>query len=219
MTTTEALNWRYSTKSFNAEKKISETDMNKVKELLRMSPSSTNIQPWHFVIAETDEGKKRMAKGTQGFFSFNEAKVLNASHVVLFASKTDVDEAYMQKLLAQEDQDGRFPSEEVKQNTYGARNLFTNIHRYDLKDLPHWLEKQVYLNMGNFLLGVAALGIDAVPMEGIDVKALDEAFNLREKGYTSIGLVSLGYRSEDDFNDPAKTPKSRLAESEIISLV
>ena len=32
------------------------------------------------------------------------------------------------------------------------------------------------------MLGVASLGIDATPMEGIDVKALDEEFRLREKG-------------------------------------
>ncbi|MEY8779824.1 nitroreductase family protein [Allomuricauda sp. XS_ASV26] len=77
------------------------------------------------------------------------------------------------------------------------------------------MEKQVYLNIGNFLLGVAALGIDAVPMEGIDVKALDEEFGLREKGYTSLVMVGLGYRSANDFN--AGLPKSRLPKTEIFT--
>ena len=62
MNVIKALNWRYSTKDFDPNKKISEEDFAKVKEILRMSPSSTNLQPWHFVIANTDEGKKRMAK-------------------------------------------------------------------------------------------------------------------------------------------------------------
>ena len=81
------------------------------------------------------------------------------------------------------------------------------------------MEKQVYLNIGSFLLGVASLGIDATPMEGIDVKALDEEFGLRAKGYTSLVAVSLGYRTESDFNSPDKTPKSRLPESEIFTVI
>jgi len=213
----ETLNWRYSTKDFDPNKKIPEADFNKVKALLRMSPSSTNLQPWHFVIASTDEGKKRMAKGTQGFFSFNEAKVLNASHVVLFCSRLSADKDYMQHLLDVEDKDGRFPNEEIKQNVNGGRHAFADIHKYDVKDVQHWMEKQVYLNIGNFLLGVATLGIDACPMEGLDMKALDEEFGLREKGFTSITAVAIGYRTESDFNTTDKTPKSRLPESEIIT--
>ncbi len=217
MNVKEILNFRYSTKEFDPEKKISEEDFDQVKALLQMSPSSTNLQPWHFIIASTDEGKQRIAKGTQGFFSFNASKVLDASHVIVFAARTSADEAYMKHLLEQEDKDGRYPNDEVKQSVYGARNLFTNIHRYDLKDFQHWLEKQVYLNMGNLLLGVGALGIDAVPMEGVDVKAIDDEFDLRAKGFTTVGVVSLGYRKDSDFN--AKTPKSRLPQEEIFSLV
>ncbi len=213
----EIVNWRYSTKEFDPAKKISEEDFDQIRALLQMSASSTNIQPWHFVIAHTEEGKKRIAKGTQGFFQFNEAKVLNASHVVLFCAKTDIDESYMQHLLEQEDKDGRYPNEEIKQGMHGGRKTFADIHRYDLKDFPHWLEKQVYLNVGGLLLGAAALGIDALPMEGIDLKALDEEFGLREQGSTAVVAVSLGFRTATDFN--AHTPKSRLPQSETMTII
>ncbi|CAM4158454.1 MULTISPECIES: oxygen-insensitive NAD(P)H nitroreductase [Flavobacterium] len=215
----EILNWRYTTKEFDPNKKISESDMKEVKNLLRMSPSSVNLQPWHFIIAESKEGKERVAKGTQGFFHFNEPKVLNASVVVLFCSKIDADEKYYQHIADTEDKNGRFPNEDIKNGFLGAVKAFADIHKYDLKDLNHWMEKQVYLNIGSFLLGVASLGIDATPMEGIDVKALDEEFGLREKGYTSLVAVSLGYRATSDFNATDKTPKSRLPESEIMTVI
>jgi len=125
------------------------------------------------VFASTSEGKKRLAKGTSGFFSFKESKVLNASHVVLFCTKTEINDEYLNHITDKEDEDGRFAKEEFKTQSLGSKQLFTNIHKYDLKDIQHWMEKQVYLNIGNFLLGVAALGIDTVPMEGIDAKALD----------------------------------------------
>lgn len=213
----EVLNWRYTTKAFDTSKKISAENVENIKALLQLSPSSINSQPWHFIIAETEEGKKRLAKGTEGFFSFNEPKVTGASHVVLFCSKTEIDETFLNDINEKEDQDGRYAKEEFKEQGLGAKNLFTNIHKYDLKDAQHWMEKQVYLNIGNFLLGVAALGIDAVPMEGIDMKALDEEFRLREKGYTALVMVGLGYRAEDDFN--ATLPKSRLSEEEIFTII
>ena len=215
----ETLNWRYTTKEYDSNKKISDSDMAKIKNLLRMSPSSVNLQPWHFIVAETKEGKSRIAKGTQGFFSFNEPKVTNASAVVLFCSKIDADEDYYQHIADTEDKDGRFPTEDIKNGFLGAVKVFAGIHKYDLKDLQHWMEKQVYLNIGSFLLGVASLNIDATPMEGIDVKALDEEFGLREKGYTALVAVSLGYRAESDFNSTEKTPKSRLSESEVFTVI
>ncbi|WP_255504415.1 oxygen-insensitive NAD(P)H nitroreductase [Mesonia sp. HuA40] len=211
------MNWRYATKSFDENKKISAEDEEQLKNLLRMSASSINSQPWHFVIAKTDAGKERMAKGTAGFFSFNAAKVKQASHVILFCAKTDIDHGYLEQVTEKEDADGRFANSDLKAQKLGAKKLFTDIHRFDLKDAQHWMEKQVYLNLGSFLLGAASLGIDAVPMEGIDMKALDEEFGLREQGYTALVMVGLGYRAQDDFN--AALPKSRLSEDTLFDIV
>lgn len=219
MNINETLNWRYTTKEYDPTKKISATDMVQVKDLLRMSPSSVNLQPWHFIIADTQEGKERIAKGAQGFFSFNQPKITNASAVVLFCAKTDVDQQYYNLIADTEDKSGRFPNEDIKKGFLGAVRTFADIHKYDLKDVQHWMEKQVYLNVGSFLLGVASLKIDATPMEGIDVKALDEEFGLREKGFTALVAVSIGYRADSDFNATDKTPKSRLPESEIFTTI
>ncbi|MCW2118052.1 oxygen-insensitive NAD(P)H nitroreductase [Flavobacterium sp. 7A] len=215
MVLSDILNNRYSVKEFDATKKISEADIEQVKDLLRLSPSSINLQPWHFLIADTTEGKQRIAKGTEGFFHFNTPKVYDASHVIVFAARTNADETYMTSILEQEDKDGRFAAQQFKDQVQGGRKLFVDLHKYDLKDLQHWMEKQVYLNMGSLLLGVAALGIDACPMEGVDLKALDIEFGLREKGYTALAVVSLGYRKDTDFN--AKLPKSRFPEETIIT--
>ena len=73
--------------------------------------------------------------------------------MIVFSARTSADEAYMQHLLEQEDKDGRYPNEEIKQMVYGARNIFADMHRYDFKDLQHWMEKQVYLNIATFYWG------------------------------------------------------------------
>ncbi len=208
---------RYSTKRFNQDKKITTEDFNKVKELLRLSASSVNSQPWHFIIAESDEGKARFAKATQGGFDFNLNKVLKSSHVVAFCAKTDIDDTYLAKLTEQEKADSRFSSADEEKVQHDKRSYFVNLHKETIKDLPQWTAKQTYLSLGSFLLGVADLGLDAVPIEGFDAKIFDEEFKLAEKNLASLALVAVGYRSDDDIN--AKLPKSRLKEQEIISVI
>ncbi|WP_417226027.1 oxygen-insensitive NAD(P)H nitroreductase [Amphritea sp.] len=217
MNLTDIIKSRYATKEFDNSKTIPDELFMQIKELLRYSPSSVNSQPWHFVIADSTETRKRISAGTQGAFSFNEAKVMNASHVILFCAKTNIDDAYMQHLLTVEDDDGRFAEPAFKEGVNNGRTMFVNLHRFELKDAQHWMEKQVYLNMGTVLLGAGALGIDAVPIEGIDTKALNEEFGLLEKGYTALAVIALGYRHQTDFN--AELPKSRLPEDEIFTLL
>lgn len=213
-----ALNRRYATKAFDATKKLPESIVEQLFALLRLSPSSTNIQPWHFIVASSDEGKARLAKGAGGSYSYNEAKILNASHVVLFCSRTQIDEAHLQKVLAAEERDGRFAaSPDIKTAAHNTRVAYLNEHQYLKKDVSHWLEKQVYLNMGGFLLGAGLLGIDAVPLEGIDQAVLNAEFALNERDLTAVTAVALGYHAAADFN--ATLPKSRLAADEIFTVI
>lgn len=58
MDLTNVLKKRYSTKKFDPTKKISSDNLEKIKDLLQLSPSSTNLQPWHFILATTEHGKK-----------------------------------------------------------------------------------------------------------------------------------------------------------------
>lgn len=199
---------RYTTKAFDASRKIPQAAIDTLLDQLRHSPSSVNSQPWHFVVASTDEGKARIAKGTEGGFAYNATKVLKASHVIVLCSRTDMTEEHLQTLLAQEASDGRFHTEEARAGQDNSRRGYVALHRFDQKDLQHWMEKQTYLALGTLLLGAVALGLDATPMEGFDFRKLDEELGLRAKGYSSLVLVALGYRDDSDFN--AKLPKSRL---------
>ncbi|WP_373331951.1 oxygen-insensitive NAD(P)H nitroreductase [Thiopseudomonas alkaliphila] len=218
MQVTDYLTRRYATKAFDPNKVIPEPLVKELMASLRYSASSTNIQPWHFIVASTAEGKARLAKGAQGNYSYNEAKILNASHVVLFCSRTQIDDAHLQKVLAAEAAAGRFEAApEAKAASHNTRLLYLNFHKYDKKDVPHWLEKQVYLNLGTLLYSAAVLGLDAVPLEGIDQVVLDQEFDLNAKDLTAVAAVALGYHADSDFN--AKLPKARLAEEEIFTLI
>ncbi|WP_046166539.1 oxygen-insensitive NAD(P)H-dependent nitroreductase NfsB [Chromobacterium vaccinii] len=206
---------RYTTKAFDPDFTLSPDQLEQIETLLRHSPSSTNSQPWHFFIAGSEEGKARVAKATADGYAFNQAKVLNASHVVVFCTRIALDDAYLQTLLDQEERDGRFAGAEARAGQLKTRSLFADMHRFELRDASHWLEKQVYLAVGTLLLGASALEIDACPIEGFDQRALSEELGLREKGLVASVIVALGRRSGKDFN--AKLPKSRLPADAVIT--
>ncbi|MBD8565600.1 oxygen-insensitive NAD(P)H nitroreductase [Oxalobacteraceae sp. CFBP 8763] len=208
---------RHTAKAYDTERRIPEEVMQQVYGLLRNSASSVNSQPWHFIVANTPEGRARIAKATQGSYGYNAAKVNDASHVIVLCSRVDMDEAHLEAVLDQEERDGRFRDAQARAGQDASRRGYVNQHRYGTKDVAQWLEKQVYLALGTALVGAATLEIDATPMEGFDQKILDAEFGLNEKGLTSLVLVSFGYSSPADFN--AGLPKSRLTQEATFTFI
>lgn len=213
----DILQKRYATKKFNPDKTLTEAQVNDIKALLRLCPSSVNSQPWHFILTATPEGKARVAKGAEGGYAANHPKIMAASHVVLFCAKTDITDADLENVTQQEDRDGRFLKPEAKEMALKVRSFYADLHRNTWKDVSYWAQKQVYLNIGNLLLGAACLGVDAVPIEGVDLEALNQEFDLTEKGLNAVAVVALGFRADDDFN--AQLPKSRFSEDELFTLL
>jgi nitroreductase/dihydropteridine reductase len=215
MNLTDIVQTRYTTKAFDPTRKLSPEQVGHIESVLRMSPSSTNAQPWHFVIASTEAGKGRIADTMAGGHAYNEPKVRNASHVVVLCARQSVSDAHLLALLEQEQADGRFANPEAREGQARGRAFFVNQHRFERRDVQHWADKQTYLALGFLLLGAATLGVDACPIEGFDAAAVDAALGLREQGLSSAVIVALGFRSENDFN--AKLPKSRLPFEQVIT--
>jgi nitroreductase/dihydropteridine reductase len=214
----EVIKLRYTAKVYRPDRKLSDEQVYAVRELLRYAPSSTNAQPWHFVLAASDKAKERIAKSTDIDYSFNSKSIRAASHIVVFCSRLELDEEFLLQLLEQEDRDGRYTEPRFKDRVHEVRKQFIDLHRLELGDLPHWIDKQLYLNVGSFLLGVAAMGIDATPMEGFDSEILDAEFGLKDKGFSSRVVVPIGFHDPDkDFNAPL--PKSRLDYDQILTEV
>jgi nitroreductase/dihydropteridine reductase len=206
---------RYATKAYNAEKKIPQTQFEKLLEILRFSPSSVNIQPWHFLVAESDQAKQRIASALTGNYVYNAAKVLHSSHTLVFCTRTDISAEYLEQLLQQDDASGRFKDEAAKQGQRDTRHGYVEFYRNELKNLSSWMENQTYLALGQLLFAAGLEGIDATPMEGFDRDTLNKEFKLPEKGLKASVIVALGYRSDSDFN--AKLPKSRLPDQVIFT--
>lgn len=203
---------RYTTKHYDASRRVSEEDMAALTEVLRLSPSSVNAQPWHFFVTGTEEGKARIMPA---ILDFNRPRVAEASHLVVFAVKKSIDEAYFQRLLAQELADGRIKTEDIASGVDAGRRHFVGIHSTSEEALVDWEARQAYIAMGFLLAAAAEKGIDSTCLEGIDAEKMDEILGLSEKGLRTVVAVSLGYRSASDAN--ATRPKSRLPLDEVVT--
>lgn len=210
-----ATQMRYTTKAYDASKKIPDYQFQRLLEILRLTPSSVNIQPWHFLIADNIEAKTRIAKGLTGRYAYNAHKVLDASHSIIFCTRTDVTQEHLEQLLKQDDLNGRFKDEKAKEAQGQTRAGYVEYYRNEQQNLYGWMENQTFIALGQLLLAAGLEGVDATPMGGFDEEIISQEFELAEKGLRPSVIVSLGYRSESDFN--AQLPKSRLDDAVIFT--
>lgn len=174
-----------------------------------------NIQPWHFFIADNQAAKERIAKALVGKYAYNAPKVLESSHTILFCTKADISEQHLDNLLTQDDISGRFKDSTAKQGQKDSRAGYVNYYRNEKGDIQRWAENQTFIALGQILLAAGIEGIDATPIGGFDEQIINDELQLTEKGLVPSVLLTLGYRSENDFN--AKLPKSRLSKEEIFT--
>nr|WP_314802140.1 nitroreductase family protein [uncultured Capnocytophaga sp.] len=187
---------RYAAKAYRNEK-ISEAKIKELAEILRLAPSSVNSQPWKFAIIGDEALKADLA----GHSFFNEQKIKEASHLVVFFAKDNVAE---------------FEENFKKVAPQPILEFYAGMKAGDEKNAKTWLQKQVYISLGFFLAACGVEGIDATPMEGIDTAYYSE--KLQVEGYKAVLAVAVGYHSEADSNHPSKTPKRRLPLDEVVEI-
>ncbi len=209
---------RHTAKAYTGEE-LSAAQVNDLLDLLRYSASSVNSQPWHFVVGSTPEGRAKIANagaGDDGDYSFNGPNIRACGMAVVFAARRDIDETYLAHLLEVEDADDRYPEPSNKAEMAQIREWFVGLMRDDGGSAHGWCARQTYWNGGQFLLGAAAMGLDATPMEGIDADGLDAEFGLADAGFRALFCVTVGRNKDaDDWN--FGLPKSRLPISEIVT--
>jgi nitroreductase/dihydropteridine reductase len=190
---------RYTAKKYNADKAIPQEKIEDLKEILRLTPSSINIQPWKFTFVQNPEIKAKLASVSL----HNEEKINQAKLLVVFSVVDDFDA--FQKVV-----DNEFPQ---------ARKDWYNQIKASMPeaDLKIWLSKQVYIALGVGLTASAALGLDSTPMEGIETDKYSTILNM--KAYKPLFAMAVGYGSEDDFNRIEVTPKTRRSLENVIETI
>lgn len=190
---------RYTAKKYNAHKVVPQEKIEDLKEILRLTPSSINIQPWKFTFIQNPEIKAKLAS-----VSMHNAEKINQAQLLIVFSVVDDLDAF-QKVV-----DNEFSQ---------ARRDWYNQIKASMPeaDLKIWLSKQVYIALGVGLTASIALGLDSTAMEGIETDKYKAILNMTT--YKPLFAMAVGYGAEDDFNRIEATPKSRRLLENVIETI
>ena len=181
----ENLEWRHATKAYDPTKKVSEKDLNKILEAVRLAPTSSGLQQFRVVVVEDQETKSKLVKG-----ALNPECVTDCSHILVFAAWDNYTDEKIDKVydLTTDERDlprGRFDSytSQLKESL----SQLTNEQHFE------HAAKQSYIGLGLALAQAAELRIDSTPAEGFNSKVFDEVLDLPAKGLKSTVIMYLGY--------------------------
>ena len=90
-----------------------------------------------------------------------------------------------------------------------------DFSKKDRVELQQWSKNQAYLAMGTLLTICAMEKIDACPMEGFNPLAYDELLGLQERKVSSVLVLPVGYRAEDDIFSNFKKVRKPVGDSVI----
>ena len=193
------MNFRHACKVFDETKKISDDDFQYIMENARLSPSSFGFEPWHFLIVQNSELRKKLQEHTWGA----QATLPTASHFIVTLARTPksmrFDSDYiehMMKDIHHIPEDGRT----LRRGFYQAfQEKDFNLIQSD-KAMFDWASKQCYIALANMMSAAAFIEIDSCPIEGFKEEPINQLlktdFNIDTSLFKVVHMVAFGYRKD-----------------------
>jgi len=201
------LNWRYAVKKFDAERLLSNEQLDRLKEIFKLTATSYGLQPVRLLVLQNKKLQQELVA-----HSYEQQQVAQASHVLVFCIEKEVNASYISNYF------------ELVKKARGTSNEILNpfkemmIETFSNKnanEIQAWSKNQAYLILGTLLTACAIEKIDACPMEGFDPAAYDELLGLSEKGISSVLVMPIGYRAKDDVFSTFKKVRKEVGKSVI----
>ena len=182
----EILKFRHACKIFDENKKIGAGEFDFILEAGRLSPSSTGLEQWDFLVVQNKELREKIKA-----VSWNQVQITSCSHLVVILAKikeVKVGSSYIDKMIARRaDKDPE---------AIAARQKFFLLSNFKNDDelTFQWSHEQCMIAATNMMNAAASLGIDSCPIEGFDRHALNEILGLDESEKRVAIVVPFGYR-------------------------
>jgi len=175
---------RYATKKFDG-KTIPQDKVNQLFDIIRLSASSFNLQPWKIKVITDAETKKKLTPA-----SWNQPQIESCSHLLIFCADTNVD-TNIDKLEQLMLNNGAQASA-IQGYLDIMRNFSKNM---EPKKKVDWAKHQIYIALGNALNGAKSLGFDSCPMEGFSPEEYTKILNLPSHLVPTV-VCPIGYAAD-----------------------
>lgn len=200
----ENQNWRFATKQFDTTKKVSESDLELIKESINLTATSYGLQTYKVLVVENPSVKEQL-KGA----SWGQGQLTDASHVLVFCAYNEVTPGNIDEYLKlKADIQGIEFANLAKFGDF----MKSTIGGFPAEATQQWTAKQTYIALGNAMAACAELKVDSCPIEGFEPKKYDEILGLTAKGLTATLVLPIGYRSSEESAKPSKKIRKPLSE-------
>ena len=199
------LEWRYAVKKFDSERQLSDDKINTLKKAFNLTATSYGLQPISLVVIKNKDLQKKLVA-----HSFDQNQVAQASHILVICIQNEVNAEYIANYFNKVKK-VRGTSDAILDPFKEA--MVKNFSNKEIQDIRDWSKNQAYLAMGNLLTVCAMEEIDSCPMEGFDPQAYDQLLDLETKGLTSVLVLPVGYRDDDDMFATLKKVRKDMNES------
>jgi nitroreductase len=162
----DAIQSRHSIRKF-VQEPIPKEDINKIFELVRLTPSAWNLQPWRFHVATDMQLKEKLQEAAYG-----QQQVTSAPAVVLVTS--DMEDVLAN--LAETVHPGLPPERQQEE----VANLSSFFGGMSVEERGQWGLTQTNIALGFLLVAIQGLGYASVPMLGFDQEKVKEILALPE---------------------------------------
>lgn len=183
------LEWRYATKKYDSNKKVSQEDVDKIVEAARLAPTSSGMQQFRVLVISTQELKEKIVGIAHG-----QQIVADASHVLVFAAWDQYTEERIDSIFKITTVERGLPGDRFVDYTNRLKAVY--LEQSPEQNFTH-TAKQAYIGFALSIAQAAELKVDATPMEGFDSEKLDELLDLPAKGLKSVLMLPIGYRDEE----------------------
>lgn len=204
MTVLEKLQWRYAVKKFDNTKILSNEQLELLKNAFNLTATSYGLQPVKLVVIHNKEIQKELVA-----HSWNQRQVLDASHLLVICVPKSYTSEEVQKYFNLV-QKIRNTSDEII-NPF-KKFLTAEIEKKTQEELLIWNKNQAYLALGNLLTVCAIEQIDSCPMEGFVPEKYDKVLQLDAQNLTSVLVLPVGFRAEDDYMKDLKKVRKNIDE-------
>ncbi|RDI41867.1 nitroreductase family protein [Falsibacillus pallidus] len=199
----EILKKRRSIKNYDPTVKISREEMEEILTTATTAPSSVNMQPWRFLVIESDEAKATLAP----LAKFNQNQVeTSAAVIAVFGDLNNFENA--EEIYSSAVEKGFMP-QDVKENILTSfSGYFNTISREDMRDVV--LVDGGLVSM-QIMLAARAHGYDTNPIGGYEKDQIAEAFGLDKDRYVPVMLISMG-KAADSGHPSVRLPINKVAQ-------
>jgi len=180
----EIVKGRRSIRNYDTNVKISKEEMTQILEEATLAPSSVNMQPWRFLVIDSEEGKATLAP----LAKFNQVQVETSSAVIaVFGDMKAIDQ--LENIYDTAVEKGLMPQEVRDRQVPAIQGMYENVPASALKD-------SILIDSGlvsmQLMLVARAHGYDTNPIGGYEKDQIAEAFGMEKDRYVPVMLLSIG---------------------------